>query len=516
VLQYLCGYVALICIGMVEVSTCVIEPPYIVEEGDNPINITRGSEIGHFEFGGSTHMMVFQYFITHTIRTLKSMIRINKRRVGGWLSSEPELLRKWMTKLLSKPLADPSDYIPPIQDLQNLVASTPSLQITTQAMFTEAYVYDNTDPLKVPAVTCWPQFLGLLNNIMSTAPEFFVNSKGEAQGLVGFPINALLDWPMGTKSGYATFSSDLFNRQFQKVLCYWSKFLSSEKSRYVLADGDPNEPPSIAWLSNSAKQQMVSVACQPNNDSCLSKTFEEIFQVPDPHDPKYLGFTSWDQFFTREFLPELRPVGNAVVVNACESAPLQYVTNVQLSDQFWLKGQPYSLENMLNFDPLATQFDGGSVYQAFLSALSYHRWNSPVDGYIKKAFVVNGSYYLENMNEGVYSSDPDPSAPNASQPFITSVATRAIIFIEANDPGIGLIAFVAVGMAEVSSCEITVNVGDVVKRGDQLGMFHFGGSTHCLVFRPSVSLDFQVPVTDQPNLNSTNVAVKSNLAKLAC
>ena len=446
------------------------------------------------------------------------MTRANKRRLGGWLPSNPELLRKWVTKLLSKPVADPSNYVPPIQGLQNLVANTPSLQLTTQAMFTEAYIYDPEDPTGAPSVTSWPQFLGLLNNIMTTSPEFIVERDGEAQGLVGFPINALLDWPMGTNSGYSTFSSDLFNRQFQKVLKYWGQFLTTVESRYVLAHGDPDaDPPSIAWLSELAKKQMVAVACQPSQDSsaCLNKKFEEIFQVPDPHDPEYLGFTSWDQFFTREFQPGIRPVGFDVVVNACESAPLQYKTNVQLSEPFWLKGQPYSLENMLNFDPLATQFAGGSVYQAFLSALSYHRWHSPVDGEIKKAFVANGSYYLENMNEGVYNpKHADSSAPNASQPFITSVATRAVIFIEAYDRRIGLMAFVAVGMAEVSSCEITVSVGDTVNRGDQLGMFHFGGSTHCLVFQPSVSLNFQVPVTDKPNLDATNVAVKSNLATL--
>jgi len=55
-----CGSIALICIGMVEVSTCVIEPAFIVGEGDKPVGITRGTEIGHFEFGGSTHMLVFQ------------------------------------------------------------------------------------------------------------------------------------------------------------------------------------------------------------------------------------------------------------------------------------------------------------------------------------------------------------------------------------------------------------------------------------------------------------------------
>jgi phosphatidylserine decarboxylase len=56
-----CGYVALICIGMVEVSTCVIEPStFIVPDGAGPVSITRGTEIGRFEFGGSTHMMFFQ------------------------------------------------------------------------------------------------------------------------------------------------------------------------------------------------------------------------------------------------------------------------------------------------------------------------------------------------------------------------------------------------------------------------------------------------------------------------
>ncbi|MFM8331084.1 MAG: phophatidylserine decarboxylase associated domain-containing protein [Candidatus Methylumidiphilus sp.] len=125
------------------------------------------------------------------------MVRVNKRRVGGWLPSNPEVLRKWLGKLLAKPAVSPSEYVRPIQELQNLVADTPSLQITTQAMFTEAYQYDKDDPAGVPALTSWPQFLGVLNNIMTTAPEFIVDSRVDlrAEGLVGFPINAVLDWP---------------------------------------------------------------------------------------------------------------------------------------------------------------------------------------------------------------------------------------------------------------------------------------------------------------------------------
>lgn len=56
-------------------------------------------------------------------------------------------------------------------------------------------------------------------------------------------------------------------------------------------------------------------------------------------------------------------------------------------DDFWLKDNKYSLLDMFggikyNKEYLAEHFVGGTVYQAFLSALSYHRWHAPVDGII--------------------------------------------------------------------------------------------------------------------------------------
>jgi len=42
-----------------------------------------------------------------------------------------------------------------------------------------------------------------------------------------------------------------------------------------------------------------------------------------------------------------------------------------------------------------------------------------------------------------------------SQGYLTEVATKAIIFIEADNPYIGLMCLIAVGMQEVSSCEIS-------------------------------------------------------------
>ena len=71
--------------------------------------------------------------------------------------------------------------------------------------------------------------------------------------------------------------------------------------------------------------------------------------------------------------------------------------------------------------------------------------------------------------------------------------------------------FVAVGMAEVSSCQITVSIGQHIKKGDQLGMFHFGGSTHCLVFRPETKLKFHLH-GQKPSLNAKNIPINSRIA----
>lgn len=234
------------------------------------------------------------------------------------------------------------------------------------------------------------------------------------------------------------------------------------------------------------------------------------------HDPQqeHWGFTSWNDFFTRRFKDGQRPVAapddDKVIVSACESTPYRIPKNVQLRDRFWLKGQPYSLTDMLANDEAASQLAGGTVYQAFLSATNYHRWHSPVAGTILPAFVVSGTYFSEADSEGAAASEP-----TNSQAYIAQVAARAVILIEADDPAIGLVAFVPVGMVEVSSCVIGPSIvpGARVAKGDELGYFQFGGSTHCLVFGPGVITEFSLAALPEPdNAKAPLVLVRSKIA----
>ncbi|HIF9197995.1 TPA: phosphatidylserine decarboxylase family protein [Photobacterium damselae] len=444
---------------------------------------------------------------------------ISANRTNTWLPQNRAHTQAWIQSLKSRTDFN-AELVAPIAEFKQLVATNPVLSSLAQEMFTEAKSHKDLTPLNGMAVSDFNEFLVLLNQIMTQAPEYteyFDPKEGalEPYGLIGFPINALLDWPMATDAGNIFFANELVNQQLKKILSYWSQYLSSPESRSVLINDYPDRVPQVAgWLSADAKRKIIEVACQadPLDSEKRNQEFADFFNC-DPSDT-YYGFASWDDFFTRTFKPGVRPVaqGDDVIANACESAPLQVVKNVEKSAQFWLKGQPYSLENMMGFDPLAEQFVGGTIYQAFLSALSYHRWNSPVSGTVKKAYMLNGSYYLGNRYQGFCNPDgADDSAPNNSQPFLTAVATRAVIFIESDNPKIGLMCFIAVGMAEVSSCDITVLEGQHINKGDELGMFHFGGSTHCLIFRPEVELEFDFHNTT-PGLDATNIPVCSRIA----
>ncbi len=457
---------------------------------------------------------------TKQSKTLKK----STQKLGGWMPHDLHLMEHWLKKLMKSSKAKPKKLIPEIAALRELVYADNILHSNVQLMFWEAYRLKQNTPLDwQPEPIDFEQFLVLLNEIMYTAPEAYQTISGkkeEAAGMIGFPINALLAWPMATSYGYDVFSNALINQQFKKILKHWSKFLVTPESRYTLIDNDKKDEV-IAWLSPKAQQEMLAVAKAAlgagKNPIPENARFADVFKC-NPKD-NYYGYKSWDDFFTRVFCDNVRPVSHpkddSVIVNACESAPYRLSHKVKLSDKFWLKGQPYSLENMLNFDELAPQFEGGTVYQAFLSALSFHRWHSPVSGTIRKGYIINGTYYLESLGQGFYDpAGPDAAAPNNSQGFLTAVATRAVIFIEADNPEIGLMCVMPVGMAEVSSCEITVKDGDHVNKGDQLGMFHFGGSTHCLIFRKGVKLAFKL-YGETPSENaSTNIRVNTEIARV--
>jgi len=432
-----------------------------------------------------------------------------KYRVGKWLPSDRNFLNSWIKMKINQANKSNLELSPAVNDLRDAIYADPILYMSFTSM------YDQIPQGYNEPVKNFETMLTIMNQLLQEAPCYSVFE--DQVGLVGFPINAILDWAMGTQGGYLAFTHPVVNQKLQAILTEWKNYLASSASQYVLVKGDieqsqPDYAKPLGWFSPQALEaiaQMDPFRGQGNNPQDAEKNFIYNYKC-DPNDAHF-GFASWDNFFTREFNPGIRPISpedisDDVIVNACESAPYNCVTDVKAKDKFWMKGQPYSISDIMANHKESSHFgDGSTVYQAFLCAKSYHQWNSPVDGTIVAIQNVPGTYYAEAPIEGY-----DPAGPNDSQGYIAEVAARALIFIQSNNDKIGLMCFVAIGMAEVSSCEITVREGQTVKKGDPIGTFHFGGSTHCLIFRPDVTIDFDFH-NQTPGLNTSNIPLKARI-----
>ncbi|KAK3358486.1 phosphatidylserine decarboxylase [Lasiosphaeria ovina] len=275
----------------------------------------------------------------------------------------------------------------------------------------------------------------------------FDTVQGQSPDFIAFPLNAALEWPMATNVGISLFLRSDVNQYLRDMLNAYGEFLTTSLSASVLNTS------SSGWLNEIALGAIVKFA-EPKPTNKL--TFADIFAC-DPTKPAY-GYGSYDAFMTRSFVDGVRPVGSPddpnVIVNCCELTPLNNLSG-SLVD---IMGG--SLED-------AAPFAGGALYQAFLPSLSYHCWHAPTGGTVKKITHIEGPYYAENS-------------------LYLQVATRSVMLVESDNPAIGVMAVVPVGMAEVSGCDWKVKEGDRVTEGQLIGMFHFGGSTHLLLFRKGV------------------------------
>ena len=248
-------------------------------------------------------------------------------------------------------------FHPTVQELMKAIISDPEINVFFNQIFWQQYKLPGFS--KGTNIPSWQLMIILIDHIMTSAPESLWFGCRPHQR------NPKL------ANGYDCWICRFPQRQsqhvVQSILNYWGKGKVSFQFCLLLRV----EWRSSSWLvwwrrnaSNAKLRQRVQMQAQRK--------------------------TSWfyimDDFFNREFRGGIRPVAspddNSIVANACESAPYQISTAVKNRDFFWMKYQRYSLDFILNMSDLAKKFYGGTVYQAYLSATSYHWWHSPVSGTI--------------------------------------------------------------------------------------------------------------------------------------
>ncbi|KAI6155711.1 phosphatidylserine decarboxylase family protein [Pisolithus tinctorius] len=367
---------------------------------------------------------------------------------------------------------------PIVQEFQDYVEREGVVYAAFKQMFQQAPPPQSPGQEKIKD---YVDLMEMIDTILTTAPTHGGDSASQMAASV--PLYAIISRFCNTPGGYSAFTHPGVNERFGRVFLAWNVHLTSSASKNVIHDGEGG------WLSTAALNAMVVHA----GGNPEQQAFED-FYICDTSDPHY-GFNSYDDLFVRELKPIHRavvyPDNPAIINSACTSTVYQLYYDLKKTDDFWIKETPYSLNHMLGEDDLVDTFAGGTIIQAMLASLDYHRWRSPVNGTVVKTRIISGLTHHSpppTFYAGCLDDDhEDFDVITRSQDFVTAISTRALIFIQAEEP-VGLICFVGVGLCEVSTCEITAKRGQVLKKGDELGMFHFGGSTHCLVFRGGLTV----------------------------
>ena len=231
----------------------------------------------------------------------------------------------------------------------------------------------------------------------------------------------------------------------------------------------------------------------------------------DEYMPPPSGYLTFNEFFARHTKPGMRPVAglcdNNVIVSQADCTlvgtwQIGEDSNINLQQTnrndvvIQSKIFTYSIEELLKDSKYADRFKGGIFMHSFLNSTDYHRWNSPVQGKVLESKVIRGQAYLGITVDKIIDSKGRErnhlsALDGTGYQFFQ---TRGLIVIESP---FGLVACLPMGMAQVSSINITAEKGVTLRKGEELGYFKFGGSDFVMCFERSSN----VQITTQPNVH---------------
>lgn len=186
---------------------------------------------------------------------------------------------------------------------------------------------------------------------------------------------------------------------------------------------------------------------------------------------KPYSFKSFNEFFYRALRPGARPIaaGDRVAVLPADGRHLAF-QDVDAAEGFYAKGQRFDLRSFLGGEEFGREFAGGSLLISRLCPVDYHRFHFPVTGTPGEPRLINGF---------LYSVSPIALRQNLAYLWENK---RVVTIMES--PEFGKVAVCEIGATMVGSIVQTHVPGRAVTKGEEKGLFKFGGSCVVTVFQP--------------------------------
>lgn len=180
-------------------------------------------------------------------------------------------------------------------------------------------------------------------------------------------------------------------------------------------------------------------------------------------------YRTFNEFFYRALKKTARPIagGDEVVVFPADGRHLVF-PNVDTVDGFYAKGAKFSLAQLLDDSALAAKFAGGSMVISRLCPVDYHRFHFPLAGSPGQPELIRGPLFSVS--------------PLALRRHIEYLAQNKRMKTPLQTQRAGTVLCMEVGATNVGSITQTFILDRPVAKGEEKGLFKFGGSCVITLF----------------------------------
>ncbi len=182
-------------------------------------------------------------------------------------------------------------------------------------------------------------------------------------------------------------------------------------------------------------------------------------------------YRTFNEFFYRALKKSARPIaeGEDVLVFPADGRHLVF-PNVQAADGFYAKGAKFTLAQLLADPELARRYEGGAMVISRLCPVDYHRFHFCLAGSPSRPELVKGPLFSVS--------------PIALRKRIEYLAENKRVKTLLTTPRAGTVVCMEIGATNVGTITQTYVPDRAVTKGEEKGLFKFGGSCVVTLFEP--------------------------------
>lgn len=250
----------------------------------------------------------------------------------------------------------------------------------------------------------------------------------------------------------------------------------------------------LRLLTELSSRKFIARLIGKFSKSSISKIllprFIKTYQINADEAEKHVTeYKSLNEFFTRRLKENSRPLDpDPHALISPVDARITGMGAIHNGQVLNVKGQDYTIEDLLNRSPRMINYKHGFYYVLYLSPSDYHRIHAPVAGKINEKDHLPGKVYPVN---------------DFALHHINKVLSRNERLITYMQHEFGEVAIAKVGAMNVSSIQYTDSKVTQLAKGDELAYFEFGSTIVLLMESGTFTQTNTIQVGDVVKMGQT-------------